>query len=290
MDNTVVALTNIAEAFQFQRATYIHLCILTLMVHDWLVLLRDEVKHFWRTKWSFTKILYLVSRYGPFLDMPILTVLQTAPGGAMGHNACNILYKIVAWNMTLGLPISEIILILRTNAIYSKSKRVIIPLSIVYVISVAAGIAITVHHKVVVSGPQPSNLFNACSIVREDGRTWFVLLLFLIFELLIVILTVWKGIRDLYSSTPLFRALYRDSVAFFLALFGVTLSAILILALAPLQYAGIAVTYARVVHSIICCRILLNLRRAAKASDLSIGTSGDIEFAAPGGQRITQRW
>ena len=95
------------------------------------------------------------------------------------------------------------------------------------------------------AGPQLSNLFHACSIVRKDGRTLYVLLLFLIFELrqyffsprvrvysknlmtVVVILTVWRGIRDrmslppvidfaddpaaVYSSTPLFRALYRDS-------------------------------------------------------------------------------
>jgi len=40
-------------------------------VYDWLTLLDREVEHIWRSKWSIPKILFIVSRYGAFIDMPI---------------------------------------------------------------------------------------------------------------------------------------------------------------------------------------------------------------------------
>jgi len=40
-------------------------------VYDWLILLDLEVEHVWKSEWTIPKTLFIISRYGPFLDMPI---------------------------------------------------------------------------------------------------------------------------------------------------------------------------------------------------------------------------
>ena len=40
-------------------------------VHDWLILLDREVEDVWQNKFSIGKVLFIITRYGPFLDMPI---------------------------------------------------------------------------------------------------------------------------------------------------------------------------------------------------------------------------
>lgn len=45
-------------------------------VHDWLILLGREVEHVWRTKWSLGKILYIISRYGPFFGVPVTIISE----------------------------------------------------------------------------------------------------------------------------------------------------------------------------------------------------------------------
>ena len=40
-------------------------------VYDWLALFDREVEHIWSKEWNIAKILYLLSRYGPFIDVPI---------------------------------------------------------------------------------------------------------------------------------------------------------------------------------------------------------------------------
>lgn len=91
-----------------------------------------------------------------------------------------------------------------------------------------------------------------------------------------------------------------------------TLSAILVLALAPVrrgshnlpipesdnhrllsvqrQYSGLMAASARVVHSIICCRILLNLKRAASPRNTSAEAevSTGLAFATSPGQQTNQ--
>jgi hypothetical protein len=46
-------------------------------VYDWLILFDREVEHIWRSDWSVGKILFIVSRYGPFLDMPIVIASES---------------------------------------------------------------------------------------------------------------------------------------------------------------------------------------------------------------------
>jgi len=258
-------------------------------VHEWFILLNREVEYVWRTEWGVGKILYIVSRYAPFIDMPITIASHTASYGVIDLDTCNTLYKIATWNIVFGIGISESILLLRTSAIYSKSKRVTIPLSVAYAVSVVAGVIITWRYlQTTAFGPLPSDLFKGCNLVRRDAIIFFDFLILLVFELAVVILTFRRGFRDFTSGTPLLRVVYRDSISFFFVLFGLTLSAILILALAPPQYGGLMAASTRVIHSIVCCRILLNLKQAAKPKDTSVKVTSDLVFGALPGQQTSE--
>ncbi|KAF9791081.1 hypothetical protein BJ322DRAFT_1208316 [Thelephora terrestris] len=289
MESTAVDPAIVLDALRVQYVSYLHLSMLALMVHDWLILLDREIEHVWRTQWGINKVLYIISRYGPFLDMPITIVTHIAPYGMIDYNTCNTLYKIATWNTFIGISISESILLLRTNAIYSRSKRVTIPLSVAYAVSAVAGIICTwLYLRNTVFGAPPSDLFSGCTLVRRDAIIFFDFLLLLVFELVVIILTVGRGFRDFHSGTSLLRVVYRDSVSFFLVLFGITLSAILILALAPPQFSGLMGASTRVMHSIICSRILLNLREAVTPNNTSTEVSTGLAFASSFGQRTTQ--
>lgn len=44
----------------------------------------------------------------------------------------------------------------------------------------------------------------------------------------------------------------------------------------------------RVIHSIVCCRILLNLKQAAKPKDTSAKVTSDLVFGAPPDQQTSE--
>lgn len=261
MGSIVTDPENATEALLIRNAAYIHVSMMVLMVHDWLILFDREIEYVWRASWHIGRILYLISRYGPLLDMPITIVLHLVPYGAISYDTCNILYKFSTWCIFFGMTFSELILVLRTNAIYSGSRQVAIPLSIFYLIGTAAGVISTCFHlRVIVYGPPPSDLFIGCVPVHPSGVGFFNFLALLLFELVIVTLTVRHGYRDFRSGTPLLRVVYRDSILSFLVLFVLSLSILFVYPLAP--FSGAVATSIRTAHSIVCCRMLLNLRQA----------------------------
>jgi hypothetical protein len=47
-----------------------------LKVYDWLLVLDREVEHVWRRKWSIGKVLYIISRYGTLVAIPLIIVCE----------------------------------------------------------------------------------------------------------------------------------------------------------------------------------------------------------------------
>ena len=45
--------------------------VLTRKVYDYLLSFSQEVELVWGSAWSITKVLFFVTRYGPFIDMPV---------------------------------------------------------------------------------------------------------------------------------------------------------------------------------------------------------------------------
>ena len=46
-------------------------------IHEWLTLLDREVKHIWQKEWNVSKILFIISRYGLLLDMPLIITCKS---------------------------------------------------------------------------------------------------------------------------------------------------------------------------------------------------------------------
>ncbi|KAJ7219641.1 hypothetical protein C8J57DRAFT_1394144 [Mycena rebaudengoi] len=74
-------------------------------------------------EWSLIKFLYLLSRYGTFLTTNIV-VLEWLDMN-MDSSSCKALSKFDAIFSGLGMGITEIILMVRTHALYGRSKKVL---------------------------------------------------------------------------------------------------------------------------------------------------------------------
>ncbi|KAJ3794071.1 hypothetical protein GGU11DRAFT_759458 [Lentinula aff. detonsa] len=60
-----------SELEKLQIVTYVTVSFLTLLVYDWSISLAREVIRVWRSRWSVVKVLYLYTRYAPFIVMAI---------------------------------------------------------------------------------------------------------------------------------------------------------------------------------------------------------------------------
>ena len=50
-----------------------------IKLYDWLLILPQEVKHIWRAPWNWSKALYLLTRYTPFVTMALVYRSELLP-------------------------------------------------------------------------------------------------------------------------------------------------------------------------------------------------------------------
>ncbi|TFK50620.1 hypothetical protein OE88DRAFT_1661137 [Heliocybe sulcata] len=272
----------IATANHLQVVRYTQVASMAVLIIEWFLVIGEEVEYIWRAPWTFIKVLYLLSRYTPFLDTPFDLIIYLHP--RISSEECQISYKIATASTFIGMTISECILVARTYAIYGLSRTVGVTLGIGVVISTIVGsITLAIYEGSLVFGPAPSPAIPGCFLRKSNNIVFFNFVILLCWEFLIVILTTYKGIRVLrISRVPTMEILYRDGIVFFFVLLILSSANIAVFLAAPPEYLDLLDTLTRCLHSIVCCRVLLNLRAAAHLSDNTTSISqlrSDIDFA-----------
>ncbi|KAI0088074.1 hypothetical protein BDY19DRAFT_208207 [Irpex rosettiformis] len=233
-------------------------CSVVVLAYDWLLVLDNEVAFIWTKSWSFLKCIYLISRYTPWVD--VILTLYYSFHSSLGTEACHRIDIMVTLLLAAGLWISELILVWRTYVIWGKSRRVLFGLGGMWLVSIP-----------------PAGCYVGSSNFLAAGD--FILLV--LAEIVIVILTLIKGIqhvRTMTGMTPVITTLYRDGVLFFICLLVISLVNILVPLLESQHKASISLAmFLRVMHSTLCCRVLLNIRTAA----LSVPSTEASQYPSP---------
>ncbi|KAI0812522.1 hypothetical protein BC629DRAFT_1473506, partial [Irpex lacteus] len=222
--------------------------------------------HIWSARWTFVKVLYLWTRYAPIADTFLGFVSHFT---FMNPQGCKLNDSVNSFLVAAGMYSSELVLVWRTLALWQDSKPVRYSLVALWALMFPMGIySITAFVISTVYAPQPfanqpgCNLVDASSIIAGDFVGLTVL------ELVIVILTAVKGIYHMRKIPRLtgvhyVRILYRDGVLFFICLALLSVGNVLAPFLGPKSNALLLPTFLRTMHSTLCCRVILNLRRAA---------------------------
>ncbi|EPQ55593.1 hypothetical protein GLOTRDRAFT_128816 [Gloeophyllum trabeum ATCC 11539] len=265
------ASTNVVVAAQrLQVVRYTQVASMAVLIAEWCFVIGEEVEYVWKGRWTYLKVFYLLSRYTPFLDTPFNLLNYLTP--RIKPEAS----PLTATSTFVGMSISEYILIARTYALYGRSRTIgLFMLITVSICTVAGAITLSLFEVSLVFGPLPSPEIPGC-ILSEGSNIAFVNFIILLgWEFFIVCLTAYRGIRDLrISRGPMAQTLYRDGIFFFFILLLLSTANIIVFVVAPLEYLDLVDTLTRCLHSIICCRVLLNLRGAANDTGSGAPSTG----------------
>ncbi|KAI0078391.1 hypothetical protein K474DRAFT_916439 [Panus rudis PR-1116 ss-1] len=277
----MVSADVLVTAERLQVVRDVQVVAMALLVADCVTLLTEEIELIWKSKWTVTKILYLLSRYSPFIDTPLNLVYYLTPG--ITPHACTVTYTVATWSTAWGMALSELVLLVRTYAIYSRSRKVLIFLGVLWLLWVGANIPIIhIFTKSLRYGDPPTPGLPGCYATAESPIVFASFATLTLFEILIVIMTVRKGYLHFQQGTSrsqLAYVLYRDGVLFFIALLACSLGNVILLVSAPPQYLDLLDTLTRVIHSLICCRILLNIRNAGRGDTVPTLSDGGTTIA-----------
>ncbi|TDL23407.1 hypothetical protein BD410DRAFT_787230 [Rickenella mellea] len=250
----------------------------TLLVYDYLfVTFEREVTLVWSQKWTWGKVMFMLNRYLPFIDTFLsLHLLTTENSGSECLNG----FIAVTWLILFGIIIAEVILMMRTYAIWALKRSIYIGLATIALVLYIPAIVIT---EIEVRSYAYAGSPNGCVKTKSSSKIIFLaFVLLVISETVIVVLTVvrvWKLMRR--GRSRLLVTMYHDGLIYYIYLLGMSVINLIIPLAAPPDFSNWLTTPQRVLHSILCTRVLLHIRAGNLEPDMLVShTQVDLSFAA----------
>ncbi|KAJ8515762.1 hypothetical protein ONZ45_g6857 [Pleurotus djamor] len=238
--------SDLGSLFTILQTSYVTISFEFLQVYDHVLTINDEIQFVWSTSWSLGKVLYFLTRYSPYLNIVPWTWSILGPP-VMSAKLCGVLNLVNGWIVLAGLMVAETIMLLRVWAMWNQSRKCGIFLLVLALVAIVVGslmYATFLRHVSLGDIPAETSM-RGCHIKFEDNATYISFLVLMAFEIIMLILTVIKGLRDLHpkikyssssSSSFLFK-FYQDGVLYYTVLAAVSFANAMVLLFADREFA-----------------------------------------------------
>ncbi|GJE95974.1 hypothetical protein PsYK624_121670 [Phanerochaete sordida] len=259
-----------------------------------MLTLGREVDLIWRSPWSPVKVFFLVTRYTPFFELAFLLWPLVTTG--ITPRECHLDYQLIGWTNITGIFFAEIILMLRTWAVFARRRSVGIFL-IVWTIATWVPNLVTVGMflQSLRYGPLPA--FEdvrgvGCHVIAGSSILWVSWLMIMVSEAPVLAMMAYVTVKNyrMSKSSDLFNTVFRDGTIFYLYLFAFSTANVVVVLTTPPGLVNLLTITERMVHSILTSRIILSLRALGAQGHLgwstfsadARSTSGELEYARRG--------
>ncbi|KAK7007875.1 hypothetical protein R3P38DRAFT_1622096 [Favolaschia claudopus] len=244
------------SAFEFSVAS------IALLVFDYLLTLNLEITLVWPRRWSISKILFMLSRYLPFAEVPISLYYIFSVNPSL--TACKIVNSALIIARLSGISLAEAILVLRTYAVSGQNPRILRIFGSVWAVGVTTSlVTLSLFIRSSKYAITPLNL-QGCDLA---GGTFILVgipfIILVLNEHLLMIYTLWVGLKTYrHSRNPLIVTLYVDGIMYFVFLSGWSIANLITLIAGPAHSQDLLNGLVRVLHAALSCRIILHVRQA----------------------------
>ncbi|KAH8831921.1 hypothetical protein DL96DRAFT_1678207 [Flagelloscypha sp. PMI_526] len=249
---------------------------LAILVWDWLITLKAEILLVWPSRWTLGKVLFFLTRYMSFADVLMsIARLQLMDAGD-DSITCPKPYLAIVWLDVVGIQIAELILVLRTWAVYGRSWWVLGGLLTLQLGTfVYNGIAVQIFvHSITWAGPDLAGIPGCNIIAADSGIISGTYVAVMAFETTIFLVTLARFLQREHrsSGSRLIKVIYRDGLVFYLMIVLVSTINVVIIFTAPQEYTVVLSIFQRVMHSVATGRILLHMRENTDGSHIHMTT------------------
>ncbi|KAJ6571495.1 hypothetical protein B0H19DRAFT_1372568 [Mycena capillaripes] len=279
---------NISPA-EFQSAldvhAYISLICLTLLFYDYFITADQEIQAYWGARITWATALFYLNRYVSMIGNAVPIILENFwTTKSPRAEACRAIQTYHQYFSIVAQIFVAALLIMRTYALYERSRRILFLTTGITLSAVIVGGAI------LFSGKGNSNDLSdvakagcASSLtVSESRRFGFAWMGMLVFDITIFVLTASKAlVLSREQRGGLILLLIRDGSLYFLVIFVSNCANILTFFYAGPYTRGVATTFTNVISSVMISRLMLNLRlHATDTPPLRTGESTTL-YDAP---------
>ncbi|KAJ7076592.1 hypothetical protein B0H15DRAFT_863804 [Mycena belliarum] len=251
----------------------------TVLIYDWLCTLDREISCVWPRPWSPGTVLFMLNRYLPFIDVSLGLSAKTT---RISPEQCLTRFKIVGWLSIIGVYISEAILMMRTYALWENRRGVLVFLAILAVCTAIATALFTELELASLRYVQTPGI--GCELGAASTVIIYAYLALMVSETTIVVMTAIRAYHDLRRTRqPWLVKLYRTGILFYIYLLAISLANMLLPIFGPPALTNWLSTPQRVLHSVLCTRVLLLIRgQHMRRASPSRSNLTELIFAAEG--------
>ncbi|KAJ8591454.1 hypothetical protein M405DRAFT_932134 [Rhizopogon salebrosus TDB-379] len=246
---------------------YISLSALTLLTWDLVLTFPHEVRS-WEARWTLVKVLFLLNRYfalGAAILVTILTFYVTPTEAMCSANA---FFGVIALLLVANI---EVILQCRLYALYGHDRRIVLPVSalfiVVFIAMMVMAVVIYLYEK-----DRETKIFGACSILGAVNWLYLFWVPMMSLDFVLVVLAGYKSLQHYlqvpdktWSGARLMRTFARDSILYFFCNFLVYLFSTLLGKFGPPEYYQLGAITITVIPPISANRLLINMYDSAQA-------------------------
>ncbi|KAF8463037.1 hypothetical protein JB92DRAFT_3150336 [Gautieria morchelliformis] len=236
----LISLHILAWALMFHRGLYSPSG--NILVYDYFLTLDREVFFVWGSKWSAGKIVFLVNRYCPIVDT-MLALFAITGTSAGDPKICPLIATVTAWTFVAGMLVAEIILAMRTYAVWAGRRSILVFLVLW---SIATFIAIFVFVQrfldalIFIQMPpflESLGVRVGCAPLPPNGVTPFPFMVYMVNQAVVAALTLSRAFRQYRAvHNPLIKTMFRDGLLYYVYTLSLCIANVAVTVAAPVQY------------------------------------------------------
>ncbi|KAF8890392.1 hypothetical protein BD779DRAFT_267657 [Infundibulicybe gibba] len=253
-------LMDVVQDLRF--VNYFDVASFTILVYNYILTFSQELDVIWMSRWTITKVFFVLTRYIPFFDMALLMYHLFSPD-LRGH-ACSVVFQGTLWLFFICLVIAEGILTLRTWTIWGRSHPILnIVLPVVFAMFGVSELSMmTVFAKSLIVGPGVPAPPPSCLVTGKTHAIvicWTILMLHDAFMLAVMVTQGFKTF-PLYGNSGLFKVAQRDGITYYCYIFALSILNIVIVLTQSTNYLFLFAPLECVIHSVLTANIIFHIR------------------------------
>ncbi|KAH7914868.1 hypothetical protein BJ138DRAFT_1142785 [Hygrophoropsis aurantiaca] len=255
----------------------------TILIYDYLLTLDLETVFIWPSRLSTIKVLYLLTRYFPFMDSAVTITYHFIPG--IRIPTCHAIFLVNSCFYVTGMGISEIILAVRTYAVWQRDRTVGIGLMFFFLTACALAYYSTVRYLESIRFiPSPAGA-PSCVMITSNSFVMYNWILLMALEggvTALMLIKTYKNYRPkgrgANTDKGLIMEIAKEGIAYYISLFILSLLNVGIIATQPSQLDLLFTLPVRIIHSVLTARLVLQLRVHASQHAVLLGGSTDCSL------------
>jgi len=265
--------SNLLQMVHDQRTIvdYFYVASTAFLVYDHLLTLHLEITLVWyQSRWTYTKILFLLARYFPYPG--VFLFLYTQVFFDVPLTVCRWTYYAAVWFSMLAIISAEGIFMIRTWALCYRNRGVGFLLTFMtFVVCVVEVVSVIKFNSAIEVSSAPYEAFRGCFVTSSGTAAYIALYCLSAVDTVILVLTSLSAYR---ARSPVERVgtghsisniAHQDGILFYVCILCLTLTSATVVRFAPITLMKTAYPLPCVMYSVLSTRVILNIRVMAEA-------------------------